>query len=76
MTEIEQLAAAFERLGAARPQAQTMATQLWRRAEQLACERSTTHEVELARLLDLSMRGRVGELPADFAPTPPARKNP
>ncbi len=51
MTEIEQLAAAFERLGAARPQAQTMATQLWRRAEQLACERSTTHEVELARLL-------------------------
>ncbi|MBI5771766.1 MAG: hypothetical protein HZA93_28605 [Verrucomicrobia bacterium] len=70
MTETEQLAAVFERLGAARTQAQTMAAQLLRRAEQLAVERGTTREAELARLLSLATQGHGGVLPADFVPAP------
>lgn len=70
MTDEEQLAAAFERLGAAKPQARTMAAQLLRRAAQLAAERGTTGETELARLLALATQGRGGTLPADFVPSP------
>jgi hypothetical protein len=69
MSETEKLAAAFERVGAPKAQAHTMATQLLRRAEQLAGERGTTREAELARLLEFAIRGRSGELPPDFAPS-------
>ena len=71
MSESDQLAAAFERLGAPRAQAVTMAAQLLKRAEQLARERGLTREAALARLLELATKGRAGELPADFAPPPP-----
>jgi hypothetical protein len=73
MTEIEQLTQLCERLGAPSAQAATMAAQLVKRATQLATERGITREAALARLLELVVKGRAGEVPADFAPSPPAR---
>ena len=70
MTEHEQLTALCQRLGAPREQAGIMAAQLLKRAEQLAVERGTTREAALARLLELVIKGRAGEVPAEFAPPP------
>lgn len=78
MTEAEQLAELCVRLGAPRAQAETMAAQLLKRAEQHAAERGITREAALARLLDLVVKGRAGETPEGFAgtapPAPPAKK--
>ena len=71
MTEAEQLSQLCARLGAPPAQAATMATQLLKRAGQLAAARGTTREAELTRLLDIVVKGRAGEVPADFSP--PAR---
>ena len=71
MSEHEQLSQLCERLGAPRAQAQTMAAQLLKRAEQLATERGVAREAALARLLALVVKGRAGEVPAEFAPTKP-----
>jgi hypothetical protein len=71
MTEQEQLIALCERLGAPRAQAEIMAAQLLKRAEQQAAERGITREAALARLLELLVKGRAGEVPASFAPPPP-----
>lgn len=70
MNEVEQLTLAFERLGAPHAQAATMATQLLKRADQLARERGITREAALARLLDVVVKGRAGEVPADTTLTP------
>ena len=55
-----------------------MAAQLLKRAAQLAAERGGTREAALARLLDLVVKGRSGEVPAEFGgfvpPPPPAAK--
>lgn len=75
MNEHEQLTLLCERLGAPRAQAATMAAQLLKRAGQLAVERGTTREAALARLLELLVQGRSGEVPAEFAP-PPANTPP
>jgi hypothetical protein len=72
MTEQEQLTKLCERLGAPRAQAATMAAQLLKRAAQHAVERGVTREAALARLLDLLVKGRAGEVPAEFAPPRPA----
>lgn len=71
MNELEQLAQVCVRLGSPPAQAQTMAAQLLKRAVQLAAERGTTREVELARLLDLVVQGRSGVVPENFVPRPP-----
>ena len=71
MTEHEQLAQLCEGLGAPGPQAQTMARQLLKRAEQIAAERGITRESALKGLLEVVVRGRAGEVPKDFLP--PAR---
>jgi hypothetical protein len=71
MNEIEQLTVLCERLGAPHAQAATMAAQLLKRADQLAVERGTTREAALQRLLELLVKGRSGEVPAEFAPRPP-----
>jgi hypothetical protein len=77
MTEQEQLTRLCERLGAPHAQAATMAAQLLKRAAQLAAARGTTRATELARLLALVIKGRAGEVPAEFAPpAPPDGKNP
>ena len=67
MTEHEQLTRLCEQLGASRAQAETMATQLAKRANQLAAERGMAREVAMAQLLEKVVKGRAGE-----APTPPA----
>jgi len=76
MNETEQLRVVFERLGTTRAQAETMAAQLLRRAEQHARERGVTPAAALARLLELVVQARAGELPVDRAaphlPPPPA----
>ncbi|HVU33898.1 MAG TPA: hypothetical protein VHE61_10715 [Opitutaceae bacterium] len=67
----EQLTEFCRRLGAAPAQASLMATQLLKRAHQLAAERHTTPEAELGRLLELMTKGNAGEVPKDFVPPPP-----
>lgn len=63
MTELEQVTQLCERLGAAPAQAQTMAAQLLKRADQLAVERGITREAALKGLLDVVVKGRAGEPP-------------
>lgn len=68
MSELEQLTALCERLGASRAQAETMAAQLLKRAEQIAAERGLTREAALSHLLNVLMKGRAGEVPKEFLP--------
>jgi hypothetical protein len=68
MTEHEQLSQLCERLGARPDQARVMATQLLKRAEQLAAERGITREAALQGLLEVVVKGRAGEVPPQFAP--------
>lgn len=70
MSELEQLTQLCERLGAPRVQAATMAAQLAKRADQLAAERGLTREAALASLLEVLVKGRAGEVPVRFTPTP------
>jgi len=70
MSEVEQLTQLCQRLGAPRAQAETMAAQLLKRAAQQAVERGITPEAALARLLELVVQGRAGEVPAEFSPPP------
>lgn len=70
MSELDQLVQLCERLGAPRAQAMTMATQLVKRAEQLATERGISREEALKGLLEVVVKGRAGEVPAAFSPRP------
>jgi hypothetical protein len=70
MSELEQLTQLCERLGAPRAQAEMMAAQLLKRAEQIAASRGGTREEALKRLLDLMVQGRAGKVPPEFAPPP------
>ncbi|HEY1108760.1 MAG TPA: hypothetical protein VGE76_09015 [Opitutaceae bacterium] len=72
MTELEQLTQLCERLGAPGPQAATMAAQLMKRADQLAAERGIAREAAMRGLLEVVVKGRAGEVPAQFAPPKPA----
>ena len=76
MSELEQLAAVCERFGASPRQAQTMAAQLLKRAEQLAEEWGVTRTAALRGLLEVVVKGRAGEVPAGLglpgAVAPPA----
>lgn len=66
MTELEQLTALCERLGAAPAPARVMAAQLQKRADQLAAERGIERAAAMAHLLEVLVRGRNGEPPAGF----------
>jgi hypothetical protein len=70
MTELEQLTQLCEQLGAPRAQAETMAAQLLKRAEQIVATRGGTREEALKRLLDMVVQGRAGKVPPEFAPPP------
>ena len=70
MSELEQMRALCERLGASPEQAGTMALQLMKRADQLSAERGLTREAAMKHLLDLVVKGRAGEVPENF-PQPP-----
>ncbi|MES2695116.1 MAG: hypothetical protein V4773_16705 [Verrucomicrobiota bacterium] len=68
MTELEQLTRLCEGLGATHGQAQTMAAQLMKRADQIAAERGVSREAAMKGLLDVVVKGRAGVVPAQFAP--------
>jgi len=71
VNEHAQLTQLCERLGAPHAQAEAMAAQLLKRADQLAAERDEPREEMLAHLLRLLVQGRSGEVPADFPATQP-----
>ncbi|MDO8595186.1 MAG: hypothetical protein Q7R45_01040 [Sulfuricaulis sp.] len=75
MTDSAQLTGLCERLGATRAQAATMAAQLLKRADQLAVERGITRENALQGLLEIVIKGRAGEVPAQV-PAPPREPEP
>jgi hypothetical protein len=69
MDELTRLTRLCERLGAATPaQAETMARQLRKRADQLAAERGLTREAALQHLLEIVVQGRQGKVPPGFQP--------
>jgi hypothetical protein len=70
MSEEVQLRELCQRLGASPVQAATLAAQLLKRADQLAVERGITREAALVHLLNVVVKGRNGEVPADFPPPP------
>ena len=63
MSELEQLTLLCGRLGAPAPQAEIMARQLIKRADQLAAERGQSREDAMAYLLRLLVQGSSGEVP-------------
>ena len=78
MTELDQLTELCTRLGAAPAQATVMATQLQKRADQMAAERGVTRVAAMQYLLEVVVKGRQGEtLPttATIRPTPSMREN-
>lgn len=78
MTELEQLTELCTRLGAASTQAAVMATQLQKRADQMAAERGVTRVAAMQYLLEVVVKGRQGETLAATAahrPTPSMREN-
>jgi hypothetical protein len=71
MSEFEDLTRLCERFGASPAQAETMARQLLKRADQLAAERGIPREQAMAHLLQVLIHGRQGEVPPDFKPPAP-----
>ncbi len=67
--EHQQLVALCERMGAPRAQAETMAHQLAKRADQLAAERGITRVEAMAGLLQVLIKGRNGEGPGTPKPS-------
>lgn len=71
--ELEQLRTLCQRLGADAGQAEVMAAQLLKRADQLAAERGWTRVQAMEHLLRLVMNGRAGAtVPGFEGRTPPA----
>lgn len=70
MNELAQLTRVCRGLGAPPEQADTLARQLIKRADQLVIERGQTREEVLAYLLRLVVQGRSGEVPQEFQPPP------
>jgi len=75
MNEHEQLIRLCLKLGAERAQAETMASQLAKRADQLVTERGIARTEAMAYLLQLLVKGRNGETPAGFEGQSPAIDN-
>lgn len=72
MDELVQLTGLCRKLGAPPGQAEAMARQLIKRADQLAADRGQTREEAMAYLLHLLVQGRSGEVPPEFKPATPA----
>lgn len=71
MDELAKLTELCRRLGADNDaQADTMARQLLKRADQLAAERGIVREAAMQHLLSVLVHGRRGEVPPGFAPPP------
>ena len=67
MDELARLVGLCEKLGAPPPQAEAMAKQLLKRADQLAIERKKTREECMAYLLRLLIQGNAGVVPPEFS---------
>ena len=79
MSELEKITALCVRLGAGPAQADTMARQLLKRADQIAAERGMAREVAMAQLLQILVQGRQGAVPPEFQTgqvPPPAPRQP
>lgn len=75
MHEPAQLTKLCRGLGAAPGQAEAMARQLIKRADQLVAERGQTREEAMSYLLRLVVQGRSGEVPPEFPPSAPEAQN-
>jgi hypothetical protein len=71
MDEIAQLTKLCQGLGASAAQADAMARQLSKRADQLMLARGQSREEVMAYLLQLVVQGRAGETPPGFAGVQP-----
>lgn len=74
--DIEQVKRLCRSLGADEKQAETMAKQLLKRAEQIAQERNCDQVEAMRYLLEISLRGARGEAPPGFEGGPPPEPNP
>ncbi|HLP24691.1 MAG TPA: hypothetical protein VK477_03360 [Acidobacteriota bacterium] len=71
MDELAKLTRLCRNLGASTDaQAETMARQLQKRADQLAAERGITRVAAMEHLLTVMVHGRRGETPPGFTPPP------
>jgi hypothetical protein len=68
--ELAQLTALCGKLGATPAQAEAMAHQLIKRADQLTAERGQSREEVMAYLFRLVVQGRRGGVPPEFQPPP------
>lgn len=66
--DLTQLTELCRRLGASSEQAETMARQLIKRADQLAVERTITPVAAMEHLLKVLIHGRNGTVPPEFQP--------
>ena len=66
--ELTKLTALCAKLGAAPAQADAIARQLIKRADQLSAERGQSREETMTYLLRLVVQGRSGEVPPEFQP--------
>lgn len=75
MDEIDQLIRRCRNLGASPEQAEAMARQLIKRADQLVAERKLTREAAIDYLLRLVLQGHSGAVPPEFQRPDPAGQN-
>jgi hypothetical protein len=68
VNELARLTALCGKLGAPAGQAEAMAKQLMKRADQLAIQRGQSREEAMAYLLQLVVQGHGGEVPKEFRP--------
>lgn len=77
MDELANLTQLCRRLGApTAAQAETLARQLQKRADQIAAERGITRVAAMEHLLKLMIHGVRGETPPDFTPPPAPESRP
>ncbi|HEX7632356.1 MAG TPA: hypothetical protein VF388_09500 [Lacunisphaera sp.] len=75
MDETEQLTRLCRNLGASPEQAEAMARQLSKRADQLVAERKLTRAAAMDYLLRLVLQGHSGAVPPEFQRPDPAGQN-
>ena len=75
MDETEQLTRLCRNLGASPEQAEAMARQLGKRADQLVAERKLTRAAAMDYLLRLVLQGHSGAVPPEFQRPDPAGQN-
>ena len=75
MDELTQFTGLCRGMGATVEQADAMARQLIKRADQLVSERGQTRAEVMAYLMRVVVQGRSGEVPPEFQAPAPGREN-